>query len=387
MVWLEQVWQDARFGVRSLWRNPGFAVVVMATLALGVGMNTAVLSLVNSVLLRALPYPGAARLVWLSDFDYLYDHRDNYVSRPAYLAWKALARSFERMMAYGNQDLAMVVDGVASQERVVSVAGDFWAISGARAQYGRLFGAAEDHTIVLSHALFERRFGANPAAIGRAVSMNGHSFTIVGVLPAGFRFLFPPQFANGDEVRGMDAYIAIPDAAMRAAELSVRPWEAALEGFGPAPYNLRVVAKLRPAFSLEQGRAEMETIYANVKRGYPDFRSKHVRLGFSSLEEKLGGESRRSLLVLLGAAAFVLLIACANTASLLLARASARAREIAIRAAVGAGRARMVRQFLTESVVLSLCGGAAGLLVAAGALTCLLAFRHWRPKPRSIPAY
>ena len=368
-VWLEQLRQDARYAARSLRRNPGFSAVVVLTLALGIGMNTAVLSVVNSALLRPLPYPDAARLVWLSDFDYLYDHRDNYVSRPAYLAWREHARSFDAIAAFGNQDLALLFDGVASQERIASVTGEFWPITGGRAVLGRLFAAGEDHAIVLSHALFERRFGADPAVIGKSVSINGHAFAIAGVLPPDFRFLFPQQYATGDEVRGIDAYIAIPAAAMRAGELSIRPWEEALKSFGPAAYNLRVAARLRAGVSMEQGRAEMETVYANAKRGYPDYRAKHVRLGFVPLEEKLKGESRRPLLVLLGAVGFVLLIACANTANLLLARASARAREIAIRTAIGAGRARMIRQFVTESVVLALCGGAAGLLVAAAAIT------------------
>ena len=233
IVWLEQLWQDIRYGLRALWRNPGFTAVVILTLALGIGMSTAVFSVVNSVLLRPLAYPDAERLVWLTDYDYLYEHRDNYVSRPAFMQWKEQARSFEAMAAYGNQDLALIANDQSSQERVASITDDFWSITGGRAKVGRLFGAGEAKAIVLSYALFERRFGADPAVIGKTVTINGHAFTITGVLEPQFRFLFPLQFANGDEVRDVDAYIPLPGPALRLPAFSARIWEEGVLGSVP----------------------------------------------------------------------------------------------------------------------------------------------------------
>ncbi len=228
-VWLDQLLQDLRYGLRGLRRNPGFTAIVTLTLALGIGMNTAVFSVANAVLLRPLAYPDAARLVWLTNYDFLYEHRDNYVSRPAYLKWREQARSFESMVAYGNQDLALLAGDESSQERIASITGDFWSMAGARATLGRLFSPGEPHAMVLSYALFERRFRSDPQVIGKTVAVNGYPFTITGVLAAGFRFVFPQQIASRDEVREMDAYIPFPDAAMRLPESSFLRWVTATE--------------------------------------------------------------------------------------------------------------------------------------------------------------
>jgi predicted permease len=377
---LETLAQDLHHALRMLRRNPGFTGVVIATLACGIGMNTALFSVINAVLLRQLAYPEADRLVWLTDYDYLYEHRDNYVSRSAYIQWREQAHSFESMTAYGNQDLALLKGDQSSQERIASITGDFWNLVGARTVLGRLFSPTEGQMMVLSHSLFQRRFGGDPRVIGDTVTVNGHAFTITGVLSADFRFVFPQQFANGDEVRDIDAYIPLPDSLMRFPESGVKRWEEMTQAFGPASYHLRVVAKIKRDASMEKARAEMETVYANVARDYPSYKRKHVRLHFAPLKEKLVGEARRALMILLTGVGCVLLIACGNIANLLMARSSTRHREIAIRVALGAGRMRVLRQLLTENVLLALLGGAVGLFLAHWAITAIV-----RIAPQAVP--
>lgn len=364
--------QDIRYGLRTLRQNPGFTAVVILTLALGIGMNTAVFSVVNAALFRPLTYPEADLLVWLANFDFLYEHRDIYVARPTYLRWREQAHAFESMTAYGNQDLALIADGQASQERIASIAGDFWQMAGAKAAFGRLFDQRDSHVMVLSNALFKRRFGGDPGIIGKTVVMNGYWFTITGVLAADFRFVFPQQYVSGDEVRDIDAYTPFPDPIMRLPHIATAQWDEAARAFGPAAYHVRVVAKLKPGVSMEQARAEMETVYARAALEYPSYARKFMRLYFAPLKDKLVGNARPALFVLAGGVGFVLLIACANIANLLLTHATTRNREIAIRTALGAGGVRVLRQLLTESVVLALIGGAAGLFLARSAITLMV---------------
>ena len=359
----EGTWQDICFGLRMLRRNPGFTTVVILTLALGIGMNTAVFSVLNSVLLRSLAYPDADRLVWLANYDD-YFKQDTWGSRADYLLWRDQAHSFAGMAAYGNQDLALVVADQASQERIASVTGDFWSIVGARPTFGHLFRQGEPDTIVLSYRLFERRFGADSQVIGKSVTLNGHSFTVVGVLSEAFRFLLPQQWVSGDERREIDAYVPIPDAVET-------PGQPVTQKHGPAPFWVSVVGKLKPNIPIDQARAEMETIFARIAREYPT-PLRNRSLHFIPLKEKLVGSARTALMVLLAAVGFVLLIASVNVANLLLARASVRKREIAIRAALGAGRMRVIRQLLVESVLLALLGGMAGLLLSRWCLALMV---------------
>ena len=215
-VWLEQLVQDVRFGLRTLRRNPGFTATVVFTLALAIGMNTGVFSVIEAVILRPLPYPDPNRLIWLSSYstDELTEH-DNLVSRIDYSNWKDQSRTMESTAAYGNQDLAIMYRGEPTQERVASIAGNFWELGGAQPSLGRLFHEGEPHAIVLSHPFFERRFHGDPSIVGQAVSINGFPFTVVGVLPGHFQFLFPKQYSTGDESRDIDAYIAFPPSVMR----------------------------------------------------------------------------------------------------------------------------------------------------------------------------
>jgi predicted permease len=367
-VWLEQLTQDLRYALRTLRHQPGFTAVVVATLALGIGMNTAVFSVLNAVLFLPLPYPNADRLIWLSNYNQQ-TKSDNWVARADYLIWKREAKSFDRMIAYGNQDLSLVTGGEASQERISSISGDFWGMTGAQPAFGRLFDPGEPNALVLSWSLFERRFRGDARVIGNTVTVNGWPFTIVGVLPKNFRFLFPQQFAVGDESRDIDAYIPIPDALMPMPPAGVVRWEEATRQFGPAPFWIIAVGQLRANAPVQTARAEMQTIYARVAKQRPDVLRQGRVLHLEALREKLVGNARWPLTILFAAVGFVLLIACANVANLLLSRGSARQREIAIRTAVGAGRNRVTRQLLAESALLAFLGCTAGLLLAFWAVS------------------
>ena len=346
---------DARFGLRQLRRSPLTTAVAVLTLAVGIGMNTAVFSLVNAVLLRPLPYPHPDRLLWVSDYDPRFG-QDTFASRGDYLIWKQQTHLFDQMTAYGTQDLAMVVGDEASQERVASIGGDFWTMTGARPALGRLFAEGEEHAIVLSHGLFQRRFGNQPTVIGQTIEVGGAVFTVTGVLPERFRVTFPQQVAAGDELRDLDAFISLP----RGQE---PPGAIITQTSRPAPFWVRVVGRLAPGVPLSRVRAAMEALHAALRRQYPrviSFRTMRVL----PLQDKLAEQARGSLLVLLGAVAFVLLIATANVANLLLAQASMRTRETAIRTALGAGRRRLAVQFVVEGVLLALIAGTVGVVVA-----------------------
>ncbi len=369
LVWLHQLLQDVRYGLRTLRRNPAFAAVVIFTLALAIGMNTAVFSVIDASLLQPLPYPNADRLVWLSDHG---DWGDNMVSPAAYVLWRDAASSFESMVAYGNQDLALMSAGESTQERIASITDNFWSVTGAQPALGRLFRPGEPNMIVLSHALFERRFGSDPRVIGKTVTLNGHQFTIKGVLPGNFRFLFPQEWWSWDERRDIDAYIPLPGALLKLWFVRASEEETITKSLGPVSAAVYVVGKLKPKVSIKRARAEMETIYARIKQEHYASWERDLTLHIAPLKNKLVGNARSAVMMLFGALGFVLLIASANIANLLLARASTRQREIAIRAAIGAGGGRLIRQFLVESILLALLGGAAGLAVARWSLAIMV---------------
>jgi putative ABC transport system permease protein len=355
MMWLEQSLQDIRYSLRVLGRSPRFTAAVVLTLSLGIGVNTAAFSVVNAVLLRPLAYPGADRLIWLADFD-AWSRQDTMGSRADFEVWRAEANSFEQMTAYGSQDFAVFANGVATQERITSVTGDFWAITGARPELGRLFEESEADQIVLSHRFAEHRFPGETQLIGKALLVNGHSFTVSGVLSEEFRFDFPQLMNTAAEKRQTDAYIPI-------AEGSEQPGEPIPQERGPAPSWASVVGKLQPGVAIEQARAEMTLIHDRLSQQFPS-PTRGRRLTVAPLAEKIVGEARRALLILLAAAGFVLLIAAANVGNLLLARNSKRQQEVAVRSAMGASQARVARQIVTECLVLAALGGAAGLALA-----------------------
>jgi putative ABC transport system permease protein len=374
LVWLEQLFQDLRFASRVLRRNLAFAAAIVLTLALAIGMNTAMFSVVNAVLLQPLPYPSPERLIHLANGEPTCGPYDCMVSRADFALWRAQAHSFEKMAAYGNEDAALVDADNSDTERIASITGDFWDIAGAKPAVGHLFGPTEANVLVLTWALYEHRFSSNPGVVGKTVIVDGHPFTIVGVLPKDFRFLFPQELWTGDELRDIDAFIPLPDAHEAPGDpISADP------KLGPMPVWVRVVGRLKPNVPFNQAKAEMQGIFERIVRSYPKgflhmYQADSIRyFRFMLLSERLVGRSRLALMVLFGAVAFVLLIAISNIANLLLARSSTRQRELAIRTSLGAGRTRIIRQFLAESILLALLGGIAGLVVAR----CALIFVIW----------
>ena len=357
-VWIGQLLQDLRYGLRFLRRNPRFAAVVVLTMALGIGVNTAVFSVVNTVLLKPVTYPNPERLVWIGAYDP--NIRRDFVWQPDFSDWRRQARSYSAMAAFGYQQAALATPRGTGQVTGVYVAGDFWALTGTRAASGRLFGDEED-CLVLSWDFFEREFSGDASVVGQTATMNGHPVRIIGVLPAMFRFQFPMWWAavHPDPV---EVYLSVP-----------RPGEGVAQ-------SMQVVAALKPGVAVEQARAEMQSLEAHLIEARGGESHRMTNLHVDRLGEQLGGSSRQALLVLLASGAFVLLIATVNVANLLLARATLRQKEVAIRAAVGAGRSRVIGQLLAESAVQAVAGGAAGLLLARWAIYLLV-----RISPNAIP--
>ncbi len=373
MIFIEQLIQDLRYAARGFRGSPSFTAVVVLTLALGIGLNTAVFSAIHAVLLRAVALPDPDRLVWLAKYDKQYlPQNDVYVISADYSAFHNQNHSFAAMTAYANDDLALMANGEATQERIAFVTGEFWQMTNARPAIGHLFSATEPHTIVLTHALFERRFASDPHVLGQTVTLNGFPFTVVGVLGADYQLPFPYQWNPGEERRAIDAYIPIPPTVLTMPPVNWRAWEALLQQVGPAPSSLCVAGKLKPGISLVQARADIERIYRRMVAADPSMWHIDEGVRMSSLKEKIAGGTRPAFVVAAGAAGFVLLIACANVANLLLARALPRRRETAIRSSLGAGRGRIIKQLLTESVLLALLGGAAGLLLGRWSLAVLI---------------
>ena len=351
-LWIDQLWQDVRYALRMLRRNPGFSAVVVLTLAIGIGLNTAVFSVVDAVLLRPPAFAHPERAVWLTTLDPRI--KDEFVTSHDFQAWRE-ATSLERLVAYDEYDGRITVAGTPAPARIATVTDDFWEMAAARPALGRLPATGQSE-VLLSHAFFERWFGGNPDVVGKPAMVAGRQTTIAGVLPAGFRadLVPPPSVANVGN-GAIDVYRAI----------AVRPLPNGMIQL------FRLVGELKPGISIETARAEIETIRARWKQANPGVPFRPT-LQVVPLMEKLAGGARVALMILLAAVALVLLVGCANIASLFLARASARQKEIAIRTALGASRGRMVRQFLVESLILALAGGSAGLLIARGGLQLMV---------------
>jgi putative ABC transport system permease protein len=348
---LEQLARDARYGLRLLRRAPGFTAVAVAALALGIGANAAIFSVVNGVLLRPLPFPDSGRIVAVQPLSTATSVRAKLAaSYPDFFDWKAQSRSFSAMATH--RGIGATLTGVTPAAHLSGqiVSSDFFTVLQVLPALGRGFVAADDRAgvrvIVLSHGAWQTRFGSDPHIVGRVVTLEGRPHTVIGVMPAGFRFPLDES--------APDFWTSLaPDAE------GDKPWTG-----NRGLTTLDVVARLRPEVSIESARAEMNAIARNLARQYPDEDRDRAEARVIPELDRLTGGVRAPLLVLLGAVGCVLLIACANVASLLLARGTARHRELAIRAAIGAGRERVARQLMTESLVLSLLGGAAGLVLA-----------------------
>ena len=364
--------QDLRYSFRTLARTPGFAVAAVLSLAIGIGANTAVFSIVDALLLRPLPYKDAERLVILWNRSPGLNITDDWFSPAQYFDIKNNHHGLEEaaIAIGGNYNLT----GHGDPERVgtIRVSSNLLPMLGERAALGRLFVADEDQpgrpaTALLSYGTWTRRYGSDPNIIGRSITLNGVPYEVVGVMPRSFslpREVMPTL----DGAEQAEVLLPLPLAADAARDR------------GHEDYN--IIGKLRPGVTVRQAQAEMDTITARLRHDYPQVYPPNggLTFGIVPLLEQVVGDVRPVLYLLLGAVGFVLLIACANVANLQLSRAVARQKEIAVRGALGAGRLRILRQLLTESVLLSLAGGVAGVLLAGISV-------HWIRVlgPQSVP--
>ncbi|HEV2664658.1 MAG TPA: ABC transporter permease, partial [Blastocatellia bacterium] len=357
---MQALWQDLRYGARMLFKNPGFTVIAVFTLALGIGANTAIFSVVNGVLLRPLPYSESQQLVRLFEtVDRATMANDRMEVAPAnFLDWREQARTFSGLAAYGLTWSVINGDGEAERLDGALVTANFFATMGVPLARGRAFTAEDEETaerrVIISHDLWQRRFVGEEDVVGRAIQLDGFSFIVIGVAAPGFQF---PRRTQVYELYRLSAN----QRQMREARF------------------MKAVARLKPGVTVAQAQSEMTGVARRLAEQYPQT-NRNWGANVVPLHEVEVGRARPELLALLGAVGLALLVACANVASLLLARAIARQTEIGVRSALGASVWRIARQLLTESLLLAGLSAAAGLILGGLALEALLALA-----PESLP--
>ncbi len=355
---MSTIWHDLRYAFRVLAKNPGFTAVAVLTLALGIGANSAIFTVVYGVLLRPLPFPQPDRIVQLAEaYQGLSDEMSVTAKQLGDL--REYSKLFEHIAGYTDVGFNLATGNEAEHVRGVPASAEYFQVLGVYPALGRDFLPEEDrgdgHRVaIMSHSLWMRRFGADPGVIGQRVLLNGDAYNVIGVMPAGF----DPR-SNSDLNPGVRAEVWVPLALV-----------AKTAGSGE---NISVIARLKPGVTREQLLSQMDVVTRDFRVKYPNVVGQQLVISFRPYQAMIGAGMRPFLLVLLGAIGFVLLIACANVANLFLARGSSRGREIAVRVAMGASRVRLIRQLLTESMLIALAGGTLGLAMAGSGLGSLLA--------------
>jgi len=360
---MHSFWQDLRYALRQLGKAPGFTTVAILTLALGIGANTAIFSVINGVLLNPLPFPQPDQLVALSESKPNFDRGS--ISYPNFRDWQKDNRSFTAMAIARAYAFSLTGRGEAEQVNAEFISSDFFPLLGVKPLLGRSFTPGEDQIgaaplALVSEGFWKRKLDAAPDILGKGLTLDGSSYAIVGVIPAGFHLRIP-------SFRDRDVYVPIGQ------------WSNPLLNSRSAGLGIHGIGRLKPGVTVEQAQTDMNTVAQNLATTYPDT-DKGIGAKLMPLKAQMVEAVRPILFVLLGAVGFVLLISCVNVANLLLARSTGRAREFAIRVAMGAGQWRLLRQLLTESVLLALAGGALGLLIAQWGMHAALGVL-----PRALP--